>query len=277
MRKSQIIIVIIAIMAVISLFYLPKYLVKDEREQAKVEKIGNTPHSEVPETSHQMEIPEDQLNKINLLRKSYFSVLEKEKKLKFADSLAILFRNVNKYDSSARYLEEIAILDPTRKNVIKAGDAYFDAATFALNEEKSSDLAEKARALFEKAFEEDKNNLEVKTKLAKTYFGSHDPQNTMKGVKMLKEVISVDPGNEESLFNLGTLSIQSKQYDKAVERFEAIVQKNPSHIEGLFWLGYSYMMMGEKGKAKDAFKKAKKLSKDPQVLATVDNYLKELK
>jgi predicted Zn-dependent protease len=277
MRKSQFIIVVIAIIAVISLFYLPKYLVKDERSQAKVEKVENTPHSEVPETSHQMDIPEDQLNKINLLRKNYLSVSDKEKKLKFADSLATLFRNVNKYDSSAKYLEEISFIDPTRKNLIRAGDGYFDAATFALNEEKSSNLGEKARAIYQKALDEDKNNLEVKTKLAKTYFGGSDPQNTMKGVAMLKEVISVDPGNEEALFSLGTLSIQSKQYDKAVGRFEAIVQKNPEHMEGQFWLGYSYMMMEEKGKAKDAFKKVKKLSKDPQVLATVDNYLKELK
>lgn len=276
MQKSQIIILVIAIIAVIFLFNLPKVLVKDDR-QADAGKTQNQSHTETNEEVHNLEISENDQKKLNDLRKSYLSVSDNEKKIKFADSLATLFRKVNKYDSSARYIGEIASLKPEGINQIKAGDAYFDAATFALDQKKSKDLGDKARDYYLAVLEKEPGNLQVKTKVAKTYFGNGDPQNTMKGVQLLKEVIKEDPQNEEALFSLGQLSIQSQQFDKAVERFEVIAGKNPEHLEAQFWLGYSYMKLGEKKQARKAFENTKKLSDDPEVLATVDAYLKELK
>lgn len=276
MRKSQIIILAIAIIAVIFLFNMPKFLVKDERE-AKTAKAPNTPISTSKEDIHSTDIPEKELKTLNDLTKSYLSVSDKKKKINFADSLSTMFRKVNKYDSSAKYLGEIARLEPTKLNIVRAGDAYFDASTFAIDQNKSADLGEKAKSYYKEVLDKEPGDLEVKTKYAKTFFGGSDPQNTMQGVRILKEVISKDPDNEGALFALGTLSIQSQQFDKAVGRFEALVNKNPKHMEGQFWLGFSYMKLGEKKKAKEAFEKTKQLSNDPEVNATVDAYLKELK
>ena len=276
MKKSQIIIVGIAIIAVIFLFTLPKFVLKDQRA-TKAEKGPQATVSETKEDAHESHIPDKEQVAIDQLRKNYLSLSNKEKKLKFADSLATLFRKVNKFDSSAKYLGEIASLEPKKENLINAGDAYFDASTFAFDEQKIKDLGEQSRAYYTKVLDQDPENLTVKTKLAKTFIGTDDPANTMKGVRLLKEVIRIDPGNEEALFNLGTMSIQSKQFDKAVERFAAIVDRNPKHLEGQFWLEYSYLMLGEKQKAKAGFIKVKTLSNDPQILATVDGYLKDIK
>lgn len=275
MKKSQIIIVLIAIIAVIFLFSLPKFIVKDDR-QPEAGKGQKAPNGAVKEEAHDSQIPEKDLKRLNELRKSFLSVSDKEKKVKFADSLAILFRNVNKFDSSAKYLGEIASLDPKKTNQIKAGDAYFDASTFALDQNKATVHGEKARAFYEKVLEEEPRNLEVKTKLAKTFVARGD-ENTMKGVQILREVIKEDPGNIDALFTLGTLSIQSNQFDKAVERFAVIVEKDPKNVEGHFWLAFSYMKLGEKKKARENFEKVKTLTTDPEVLAPTDSYLKELK
>ncbi len=94
---------------------------------------------------------------------------------------------------------------------------------------------------------------------------------------MLREVLAADPKNELALFNLGMLSIQSSQYDKAIERLEELVKINPAHTQGQLLLGIAWMSKGEKTKAKEQFQKVKDMDKDPSVQATVDSYLKDLK
>jgi tetratricopeptide (TPR) repeat protein len=276
MSKSQGIIVIIAIIAVIFLFNLPKFIVKDDRKgQSKEAMNASVPKNE---QAHSSELSETDLKEIVSLRKNYYSVSEKEKKIKFADSLAGLFKNLNKFDSSAKYLGEIANLDPKPENIIRAGDAYFEASTFSINKEKATQLALDARGYFEKAQGQKPGDLELKTRVAKTIIAEDptNPQYTMKAVGMLKEVVSKDPLNQNALLALGMLSIQSGQFNKAIERFQALLNGNPNNVEGLFYLGYSQMMAGEKANAKSSFEKVKRLTKDPNILKSTEEYLKEL-
>ena len=65
--------------------------------------------------------------------------------------------------------------------------------------------------------------------MAMTYLTSSNP---IQGITMLREVLVKDPKNELALFNMGMLSIQSGQYERAVERLEELVDINPSHIQG---------------------------------------------
>ena len=73
------------------------------------------------------------------------------------------------------------------------------------------------------------------------------------------------------------LSIQSGQYDRAVERLEELVEINPEHIQGQLLLGVALMNLGEKERAKAQLEKVKQMDKDPAVQATVNSYLKDLK
>jgi cytochrome c-type biogenesis protein CcmH/NrfG len=99
----------------------------------------------------------------------------------------------------------------------------------------------------------------------------------MQGIMMLREVLKEDPKNELAMFNLGMLSIQSGQYDKAIERLKELVEMNPAHIQGQLLLGIAYMNSGDTKLAKQQFEKVKEMDKDPAVQATVDSYLKDLK
>jgi Flp pilus assembly protein TadD len=99
----------------------------------------------------------------------------------------------------------------------------------------------------------------------------------MKAITTLREVLEKDPKNELALYNMGMLSIQSGQYDKAVERLKLLVEINPSHTQGNLLLGIAYMNAGDRTKARGQFEKVKLLDNDPSVQATVDSYLKDLK
>lgn len=278
MKKSQIIIVVIAIIAVIFLFNLPKHLVKDNRDSKSGGQMSMaSPKEGEKSDAHSAELNPKDLLAINNLRKAFLTVSDKEKKINFADSLANMFKNLNKFDSCAKYKGEIAAIDGNVKNLTKAGDAYFEASTFSIDPNKGQDLAVKARAFFEKAQKMSPEDLSLQTKLANTYLGTQDPANTMSAVRMLKEVIEKDPTNRDALLTLGKLSLQSGQNDKAVERFVVMTKAHPEDPEAQFYLAYSYMMTGEKQKARENFEKLKKMTKDPSILDAANQYLKEIK
>ena len=64
-----------------------------------------------------------------------------------------------------------------------------------------------------KVLNKNPDNLDAKTNLGMAYMATENP---VKGVTLFREVLAADPRNEKALYNLGMLSIQSGQYDKAV-------------------------------------------------------------
>ena len=57
-----------------------------------------------------------------------------------------------------------------------------------------------------------------------TYLSSASP---MQGITMLREVLAEIRKMNLALFNMGMLSIQSGQYDRAVERLDELVRLTP--------------------------------------------------
>ena len=97
--------------------------------------------------------------------------------------------------------------------------------------------------------------------------------NPMVGILKLRELAEENPGNLEAQYNLGLLSIQSGQYDRAVERFSKVIDLDPDNIEGYFYLGVSYLEMGNDQKAKENFNYVAKNGNDPAVIKLVEDYL----
>ena len=93
---------------------------------------------------------------------------------------------------------------------------------------------------------------------------------------MLREVLATDPRNEKALYNLGVLSLQSNQADKAVERFRELVKYHPENESGQFYLGVSLAQTGNRAEARKVFTEVKKNSTDPALSASVDQELQKL-
>ncbi|UII22110.1 tetratricopeptide repeat protein [Fulvivirga ligni] len=280
MLKTRIILIAVAAILVAIIFTLPKVVVDNDEESVTTETSSNTPHSsesdhnDAPMAAHGQEVPATVQKKIDNLKIEYINGSNKEKNTIFADSLAQLYLSINKYDSAAKFIEIIAENIPSEENWERAGNAYYDAFGFAMEAEKRANLGGKAREYFTKVLEKSPDNLDVKNKLAMTYLSTSNP---MQGIMMLREILEQDPSNEKAMFNLGVLSMQSGQYDKAVERFSKLVDVYPNNMQAQFFLGVSYLETGNKSKAKEQFELVKKLDKDPEVQATVDSYLEDIK
>ena len=280
MLKSRIILLIISVVLVLLIFSLPKVVVDNEEDALTTEQSGGAEqhsaddghdhgpgetHDEAAE--HGANMSPEVLQQANELRLKFLKAETKEKSSIFADSLAELFSSVNKLDSAAKYKE----LSTNNKEEI--GDAYYEAFSFAVSPEKANALGEKVREYYAEILREDASRLDVKTRIAMTYVSTENP---MAGIMMLREVIEQEPTNEEALFNLGVLSIQSGQHKKAIERFETLLENHPANEQAEFYLALSYFNDGQSAKARSLFEKIKRTSKDEQVLAAVDSYLNEL-
>jgi len=223
--------------------------------------------------AHQAATPE-QLSALNVLRQKYQQEKNPANRVKLATEIAAKYTEVSKFDSAGYYYEQVAAVRPGEKIYQQAADQYFEAFSFAATEERAKELGAKARGLYDKVLQNNPTNLDAKTNLAMTYIAVGEAP--MQGINLLREIITTDPDNEKALFNLGILSIQSGQYDKAVERFQHLTQVNPKHVQGNFYLAVSLAETGQKEEAKQVFNRARKLDADPGFQASIDTELAKL-
>lgn len=295
MSRPQIIVIAVALLLVIGMFFLPKVIInKDKkadmagmaaasanRDKPTAEPTGedHSSHGHAPgehdagETVAHATATPAQLKEISELRQQFESAPSAAKKVEIAGRLGQKYQQISKFDSAGYYYETVANAKPTEQNFAKAGDQYFEAFSFAATEERGKILGEKAQAMYGKVLETNPNNLDAKTNLAMTYIAGPAP---MKGIALLREVLEKDPNNEKAIYNLGYLSMQSRQFDKAVDRFKKLVEINPKNVNGNFYLGVALAETGKKAEAVEVFKKVKTLNNDPELHASVDEYLKKL-
>ncbi len=272
MKKSQIIFLVAGVMLIAVLFSLPMVVVEsnDEEDMAMEEDDLGSPFSE---NQHNSALTPEAQDAISRLRGEMNAEEDKEKFATFADSTAAVFAKGGKLDSAAYYYGLAADNVPSLPNLEKAGNAYYEAFGFSMDEGKTSRLASKTRTYLNKVLEEDPSRLDLKTKVAMTYVSSSNP---MQGITMLRDILEQDPTNEEALFNMGILSMQTGQYKRAAERFEELVRHHPENTQGQFYLGVSYFESNQKSKAKKQFEALRGLTDDEQILTGVENYLDRL-
>jgi tetratricopeptide (TPR) repeat protein len=285
MNKYVLFVVILAAAMTVGLYTLPKVVVRNENKQLgertgqmpEASQSGNdSPHGAAsPNESslvHEKPLSADQQKRLASL-KTDFTQARAEQKVTTGEKLIALFRSFSRYDSAAHYAELLAVAEPTEQNLLRAGDSYFEAYTFAVDEKKIGALGEKTRDFYGQVLAKNPGLLAAKANMAMTYVSTDAP---MKGISMLREVLQQDPTNELALFNLGLLAMRSNQYERAIERFRQILVNNPGSRKAQFYLGVSLAEAGQKAEAKDVLATVKKQEKDPQILAAIKEYEERL-
>jgi tetratricopeptide (TPR) repeat protein len=274
MLKTRLLLILITASIVVLIFLLPKVVVQSENELASSTGSGDSTVATGNPSAHG-EVSESDQSAISTLRAQFDLSSGNEKSSIFADSLWSLYSKTGRYDSAAWFAESSASFLKTTESYLRAGNSYYEAYSYALESEKQNQMGAKAREYLGKALEANPKLYEAKAKMAMTFMTSGAPP--MQGIRMLREVAEEDPNNEFALFSLGMLSIQSQQYDRAVEWLTKLVTVNPQHLQGQVFLGLALSNTGETEKAREQFEKTKKMTTDQSVIATIDSYLKDLK
>jgi len=189
------------------------------------------------------------------------------------DSLIAIFKHLNLYDSAAFYAEYFAENNPSQESFAKAGNLYYEAFTFAISKEKEKFLGEKTRTLLGKAQSLGKENLDWQVKIGMTLVSTSAP---MQGIQMIRDVLVKNPNHQLALFNLGVLAMQSGQFDKAIERFEKLKSIDSTDIQARFYLGICQYELKSYKQARIELEAVKALTQEPEILATVNNYLQKI-
>ncbi|NCX96122.1 MAG: hypothetical protein EBX41_06875 [Chitinophagia bacterium] len=115
---------------------------------------------------------------------------------------------------------------------------------------------------------------DTKLALATAYIeGTGEP---MKGVQILKGITNKNPDDIPANMLLGRMSIQSGQFDKAVKRFETILNKEPNNKEAIYFLAQAYEGLGNKKKAIELLEKCKQMVDNPDFKKELDAKIKTL-
>ena len=81
--------------------------------------------------------------------------------------------------------------------------------------------------------------------------------NPMEGVFMLREILEKEPKNTQALYYLGVLSIQTAQYENAINRFNQIIAIDSSDKKAYLQLGISNYYLERYNIADSMFNKVK--------------------
>ncbi len=201
---------------------------------------------------------------------------EKEQYFKVsADSIASFWNKRRFPGVAGYYLADFSKDHSSKANWLLTGNSFYMATRLMTTEDLRHHFYEEAIKAYEKALEEDPEDLEVKTRLGVCYVeGTGEP---MKGISFLREVVAKDSANTEAQLNLALFAIQSGQYDKAATRLEGLAAMKPEFAEVYLYLGQTYAAMNDKDKAIKALTRFSEMTDDALVRSEVEKYIKELK
>ena len=251
MKKNLLIILLVGLGISTLLFSLPKGNVAGKTQNTPAGGANRDAGSEKTEKvaekeEHAAPLSSAQLKEISTLKSAFAAAKTDASQVKALENLMRAFMNASHYDSAAVFAANYADQHPSLTNVLRAGQLYFEAQTYALNGQKGGKMGEKARLYFTKALAIDPSNLLVKSNMAMTYVDTPTP---MKGITLLREVIEQEPTFVPALFNLGILSIKSNQFGKGQERFTQILKLEPNNHKAALNLGFCLAQLDKKEEA----------------------------
>ena len=95
----------------------------------------------------------------------------------------------------------------------------------------------------------------------------------MKGIGMLREVLSEDPNHVKANYWMGEFSWVSGQFDKAVPRFEKVLEVDPANAEAAKRLVTIHIQLQQNEKAKNVVETFEKNNPDHEALAEMNTIL----
>lgn len=269
-RSIQITIVVIAISLFVLLFIAPKTKSNTTKvAEVKLEKTA-TVEAFLNSVEKTLSLTE---------KKSYDSLLLKANQSNIDTAfyaLAEFWDKRKRPDLASFFVEKTAIRKKNSSNAFyKAGDRYYYAVRFIKDENEIPALYESAVRCYQKAIDIDAENIDAKIQLAACYVeGSQDP---MKGITLLREVEKTDSNNVKLQLNFAFFSVKSQQWDKAIRRFNKVLEIDPLFIEAYLHLADAYEQQGDKNKTIEMLEKYASVTTDAMAKQEVLKYIEQLK
>ncbi|MCZ2128761.1 MAG: tetratricopeptide repeat protein [Bacteroidia bacterium] len=166
------------------------------------------------------------------------------------DSLTTLVEhsiNAGLASAAALYNEKLADLKQFDSLYLQSARYLVVAGMSAKVESRGMVFLQKAQLLLDKILTHNPKNLDAKT--LKGYVLVRTQPAPMQGIAVLQEVLQEDPNNLDALYILGDFSIESGQFEKALERFKKLLSLQPFNSDYNFKVSEVFSRLNMKDSA----------------------------
>lgn len=175
---------------------------------------------------------------------------------------------------AADYIRQLADADPSYEHYMQAGAAMGSLIDFEAEEDLRMSLVYGARYSYEMAEKLQPGDLDARIGLASVLVsGGSTP---MEGIMMLREMDAENPDNIRINLELGKFSVMSGQFDKALERFDRVLQKDSLNLQARYMKAQSFLGIQDTAKAVMELETLKSQTTNPTLIEQVDNEIKNL-
>jgi len=187
-----------------------------------------------------------ELSKIELFEERFNSAQDVGEKAQYLDSLISTWDQLMRPGIAAEYQYQKAEITNQAKDWEISGERYVQMISFFEGADKKF-IAERGIYCLEQAMKGGANRDRMETLIAiANVEGSDDP---MSAILKLRSIAESNPNNLDAQLNLGFFSMQTAQYDKAIERFNKVLIIDPNYLSVRFYLSEAYLAMGNKSEA----------------------------
>jgi hypothetical protein len=260
-KKTQLVLIVAAVVLFVLLYFVPKHSDSSDKETL-TENTGD--HSETIESF---------VNTAKSNLSSEQKTIADQKKL---DTLIAFWDKNKRPDIASFYFEKKVIANKGPVvDWFKAGDRYYYSVRFIKDPTEKPVLYTSAIRCYENGLKLEPNNTDAKIMLASCLVeGSADP---MKGITMLREIEKTDSNNVTLQLNFAFFSVKSQQWDKAIRRFEKVIQIDSAYIEAYLHLADAYEQSGQINKTIEMLEKYKSKTDDALTREEIEKYIQQLK
>ncbi|MDE3235695.1 MAG: tetratricopeptide repeat protein [Bacteroidota bacterium] len=181
------------------------------------------------------------------------------------------------FEPYAYYTAEAAKLENSEKSLTFAAQLFVDNLLSEGEPAMQNWLATNAKDLLDRALKINPNNDSTKIGIGACYMLGNISDNPMQGILQVREVVQKNPDNLYGQLILGLGGKKSGQFDKAIEHFKVILQKQPHNLEAIFQLAECYDLKGDKADAVKWYEMAKGMIDNEQIKKDLEKRINELK
>ena len=179
---------------------------------------------------------------------------------------------------AAYYIGESAKLENSEKSLTFAAQLFLNNLQ-GQHPVLRTWMANQAKSLFERALDLNPQNDSARIGLGGAYiFGgsAENPQELMQGIQQILQIVKKDSTNMYAQFMLGLGGIESRQFDKAIERLSRVIRNQPDNLEAVLALAEAYEQIGQKTEAVRWYTTGKKLAINQELAREIDQRIKSL-
>ncbi len=218
-----------------------------------------------------------QADRISKLENSVVRGDVKAQQIKVYDQLASFWDDsIGQHLLGAYYTGEAGKLEKSEKKLNFAARLLLDNLITEETPQYQHWLATNAKELFEKSLEINPADDSATIGIGACYMFGDISDNPMQGIMSVRQIVEKNPDNLYGQMMLGLGGIRSGQYDRAIERFTTVVNKQPHNAEAILYLAETYERKGDKANAIKWYEAAKANITIPEAKTAINERIKAL-